>query len=151
MKITKKGEYALKALLCLVEVYPHKTRSLREIAQREKLPLKFLEQIMMILKRHGIVQSTKGKLGGYCLAEPPAEITLGKIIRAVEGPLAPIANAEEIQKSIHRDERHAGLYLALLEVRNAISEILDKTTLEDIYEKSLELMRSKPTYSMYYI
>jgi Rrf2 family protein len=151
MKITKRGEYGLRALLALACVSGQKTLSLREISIQEKLPVKFLEQIMMILKRSNFVESVKGKHGGYSLSRPPEEITVGEIIRAIDGPLAPVANAAEIEKRIHREDRHAGLYSTFLDVRNAISEILDHKSLADICAKSLELARSKPEKQMYYI
>lgn len=151
MKITKRGEYALRALLALALVYDQRTLSLRELSEKERLPVKFLEQIMMVLKRAGLVESVKGKHGGYSLSRPPAAITLGQVIRTADGPLSPIATAEEIQKRIRLNERHVGLYCALLDVRNAISEILDKKTLADVCAKSLELAREKSSRPMYYI
>ena len=151
MKLTKRGEYGLRALLALVQVYGQRTLSLRAISSQEKLPVKFLEQIMMTLKRNNLVESVKGKHGGYSLARPPQEIMVGAVIRAVDGPLAPLANAREIEKRIQRDESHPGLYSILLDVRNAISEILDHKSLADICTKSLELARSKPKRQMYYI
>ena len=151
MKITKRGEYALKALLALAFVYGQKTLSLREISGQEKLPVKFLEQIMMVLKRSELVQSIKGKHGGYSLSRPPEEIAVGEVIRVVDGPLAPVATAQEIERRIQREERHPGLYSILLDVRNAISEILDHKSLADICTKSLELTRSSSTRQMYYI
>ena len=151
MKITKKGEYALRALLDLSFIYNERTLNLREIAKQEKIPHKFLEQIMMLLKKTGFVQSVQGKYGGYLLARPPKHITLGEIIRAVEGPLSPIGTAAEIKKKIQSQSQHSGLYFIFLEVRNAISEILDKKTLADVCDKSLELTGSKSPYQMYYI
>lgn len=151
MKITKRGEYALRALMALALVYEQKTLSLREISVKEGLPVKFLEQIMTVLKRAGFVQSLKGKHGGYSLSRSPKEITLGQVIRAVDGPLAPIGTASGIRKQIEKRDRHVGLYVTFLEVRDAIAEILDRTTLADIYEKSLELAHSDPLHQMYYI
>jgi Rrf2 family protein len=151
MKITKRGEYALKALLVLCSVYDERTLSLREISEQEKLPLKFLEQIMMVVKRTGLVRSIKGKHGGYALARPPREITLGEIIRAVDGPLAPVGTAGEIARRIESGSGHPGLYSILLDVRNAISEILDKQTLADVCERSRELRLTKASGRMYYI
>jgi len=151
MKITKKGEYALRALLALAFVHGQRMLSLREISEQEDLPVKFLEQIMIILKRGGFVQSVKGKHGGYSLSRAPAEITAGEVIRAVDGPLAPIETAEEIRRHIQRDDHHPGLYATLLDVRNAISEVLDHKSLADICSKSLELARSRPKKQMYFI
>ena len=152
MKITKKGEYALRSLLALASIYEsERAVAVRGIAEEEKLPIKFLEQIMMVLKQAGLVRSSKGKGGGYTLSRHPREITLGEIIRTVDGPLAPISTASEIQKKIRKNDRDAGLYVTLLEVRNAICEILDKKTLADVLEKSFELAWSEPANQMYYI
>lgn len=151
MKLTKKGEYGLRALLALSFVYDERTLNLREISTQEKIPYKFLEQIMMLLKKTGFVQSAKGKFGGYSLSRSPKKITLGEIIRAVEGPLSPIGTVEEIKKRIRSEEQHPGLYDSLLDVRNAIALILDEKTLWDVCQKSLELTGSKSIYQMYYI
>ena len=151
MKITKKGEYALKTLLALSSVYDERTLALREIAREEKIPFKFLEQIMILLKKTHFVTSVQGKFGGYSLARSPKEITLGEIIRAVEGPLSPLGTVQEIKRKIQSEERHPGLYQALLEVRDAIAEILDQKTLAEICEKSFQLSGSKSPYQMYYI
>ena len=152
MKISKKGEYALRSLLVLASNYEGgETLTLREIAERDKLPFKFLEQIMMDLKRAELVQSTKGKYGGYVLSRNPKEITLGEIIRVIDGPLAPILTAEEMEERIESGEKHAGLYAILLDVRNAISKILDTRTLADMLEISLERASFKRGGTMYYI
>ena len=151
MKITKKGEYALKALLALAFVHGERTLSLRQISKQEKISYKFLEQIMISLKKTGFIKSIQGKFGGYSLARSPKNITLGEIIRAVEGPLSPIGTVAEIKKQIRSEDQHPGLYCALLDVRNAIAEILDNKTLADICEKSLELTGSKSPHQMYYI
>ncbi len=150
MKITKKGEYALEALLDLAFLYGQKTLTLRELSVKNRIPYKFLEQIMMILKRHGFVESSKGKFGGYALARSPKTITLGEIIRAVEGSLSPLATTPEIRKRAKQD-KHPGLYVTFLEVRNAIADILDQNTLADVCDKSLALSASKSPYHMYYI
>ncbi len=150
MKITKKGEYALEALLDLASFYGEKTLTLRELSVKNRIPYKFLEQIMMILKRHGFVESLKGKFGGYTLARSPKTITLGEVIRAVEGSLSPLATTPEIKKRAKQD-KHPGLYVTFLEVRNAIAGILDQNTLADVCDKSLELSGSKSSYQMYYI
>ena len=151
MKITKRGEYAIRSLLALSHTYGQKTLSLRQIAEHEKLPVKFLEQIMMTLKQGRIVESVKGKHGGYSLRRSPDKITLGEIIRMIDGPLAPIGTAKEMEKQMQKEELHPGLYFVLLQVRNAISKILDKITLADVCEKSSEINRSRRSSPMYYI
>lgn len=150
MKITKKGEYALEALLDLAFLYGEKTLTLRELSAKNRIPYKFLEQIMMILKRHGFIESSKGKFGGYSLARSPKNITLGEVIRAIEGSLSPIATTTEMKKRT-KEDKHPGLFFTFLEVRNAIADILDQTTLADICDKSLELCGSKSNNQMYYI
>ena len=151
MKLTKKGEYSLKALLALTSTYGQKPLHLHEISSQENIPYKFLEQIMILLRRSGLVTSVKGKNGGYVLSKQPSQTTLGEIIRAIEGPLAPIGTAAEIREKMDKDERHAGLYSVLLDVRNAVSKILDQKTLADVYEKTLEASLAKSHYQMYYI
>ena len=151
MKLTKRGEYGLRVLLALSRAYGQRTLSLRQISVDERLPVKFLEQIMMILKRARLVESVKGKHGGYSLARSPESITVGEVIRFVDGPLAPFATADEIKRLIQKDSHHPGLYAVLLDVRNAISEILDHKSLADICTKSLELTSSRASNRMYYI
>ena len=151
MKLTKRGEYGLRVLLALSRAYGQKTLSLRQISVDERLPVKFLEQIMMILKRARLVESVKGKHGGYSLARSPESITVGEVIRVVDGPLAPFATSDEIKRLIQKDNHHPGLYAVLLDVRNAISEILDHKSLADICTKSLELTGSRESNRMYYI
>lgn len=151
MKITKKGEYGLHALLALANAYGLKTLSLREISGYERIPYKFLEQIMALLRKTGLVHSIKGKFGGYSLSCPPKQITVAQIVRAIEGPVSPLETEVEIKKRIQTEDRHPGLYSILLDVRNAVSEILDQTTLADVCEKSQEMMGSKSGDTMYYI
>ncbi len=155
MKLSKRGEYAIRALLGLAYAYkinPFSRKQLKLISEREEIPYKFLEQIMSSLKNGGLVKSQKGKHGGYVLANPPEKITLGEVIRLMDGPLAPAGNAEEIRGVIERGERNAGIYSILLEVRNAIAAILDNTTLEDVYQRTQELWRDrKSQHAMYYI
>ncbi len=154
MRLSKKGEYAIKALQTLTFSYKDKSNQhlhLREIAGREDIPVKFLEHIMAALKRGGVVKSEKGKGGGYILARSPDEITLGEVIRLMDGPLSPIASADEIKEMIRRGDRDSGIYSFLLDVRDAVSQVLDKATLEDLYTRNMELSRAKKTYAMYHI
>ena len=139
MKLSKRGEYALKAMLMLGERYGRGIVQLQEIAKQEHIPLKFLESIMADLKRARIVTSTKGRAGGYELSRDPREIAIGWIVRVVDGPLAPISNRNEIEKMLQSARRHQALYEMLLKVRDSVSEILDKTTISDLIEREQEL------------
>lgn len=110
---------------------------IKDISQREKIPAKFLEQILLTLKNAGIVHSKMGIGGGYYLARLPDEITLGQVIRVLDGPLAPIRCVSQMayEPCGCPDEATCGLRLSMLEVRNAIAEILDHTTLADVIQK----------------
>ena len=114
-----------------------------ELASKEKLPIKFLEQIFTQLKAAGYVSSRRGKFGGYSLARPMNQIKFGAVIRLIDGPLAPIRCVS--QTSYARcscpDETHCGLRILMFDVRNAISTILDRYTLADIVEITLRKYR----------
>ncbi len=114
-----------------------------ELAAKEKLPVKFLEQIFAQLKSAGYVESRRGKFGGYSLARPMKRIKFGEVIRMIDGPLAPIRCVS--QTSYARcscpDETHCGLRILMFDVRNAISTILDRYTLADIVEITLRKYR----------
>lgn len=145
MKLSKRGEYALRSLINLGIAY-EVGRSLvqvSEMAEKEKLPIKFLEQILQALKEAGVVMSARGKFGGYRLAKPPREITIGHVVRLMDGPLAPIGCVSQTayEKCSCPDEVHCGLRMLMLDVRNAISGILDRYTLADVVEVTLRKLR----------
>jgi Rrf2 family protein len=145
MKLSKKGEYALRSLINL-GIAAEVKRSLvqvTELAEFEQLPVKFLEQIMQALKEGGFVQSQRGKFGGYRLAKPARSITIGEVVRMVDGPLAPIGCVSQTayEPCTCPDEAHCGLRMLMLDVRNAIAGILDRYTLADVVEITLRKMR----------
>lgn len=131
MKLSKRGEYGLKALIDLAAEDTADVIRIRELAEREQIPVKFLEQILLTLKNAGLLQSRRGAQGGYYLARPPEEITLGQIVRTLDGPLAPIRCVSQMayERCVCDNEATCGLRLVMLDVRNAISDILDETTL----------------------
>jgi len=110
---------------------------IKEIAEREHIPAKFLEQILLSLKNAGMLHSKMGVGGGYYLARPAAEISLGSIVRVLDGPLAPINCVSQMayEPCGCPDEETCGLRLVMLDVRNAISDILDNTTLADVGDR----------------
>ncbi len=145
MKLSKRGEYGIKALIDLASGDAAASRSseprvvqIREIAEREKIPVKFLEQILLTLKNAGILHSRLGVSGGYYLARPADEITLGQIVRTLDGTLAPIRCVSHIayERCVCPDEEACGLRLVMGDVRNAIADILDNTTLADVARRS---------------
>jgi Rrf2 family protein len=145
MKLSKRGEYALRALIDLgiASELGWPMLQVSELATKEKLPVKFLEQIFTQLKAGGYVKSRRGKFGGYSLARPMSRIKFGAVIRSIEGPLAPIRCVS--QTSYARcscpDEIHCGLRMLMFDVRNAISTVLDRFTLADIVEITLRKYR----------
>ena len=136
MKVSKKGEYGLRALCHLAERHGEGVVQIREIARLESIPSKFLEGILLQMKAAGIVRSRRGIDGGYALARPPEEIVLAEVIRLLDGPLAPMGSAAELRELMHRSPRHAGFYEVLMEVRNAAAAILDRTTLKEVVERN---------------
>jgi Rrf2 family protein len=135
MNLSKRGEYGIKALIHLASVDdPRDVVQIHEIAEREQIPVKFLEQILLTLKNAGLLHSRLGAGGGYYLARPAGEITLGQIVRILDGPLAPIRCVSQMayERCVCPDEATCGLRLAMLEVRNAIADILDHKTLADV-------------------
>jgi Rrf2 family protein len=145
VKLSKRGEYALRALIDLgiASELGWPMLQISELASKEKLPIKFLEQIFTQLKSAGYVASRRGKFGGYSLARPMSRIKFGAVIRLIDGPLAPIRCVS--QTSYARcscpDENHCGLRMLMFDVRNAISTILDRYTLADIVEITLRKYR----------
>ena len=145
MKLSKKGEYALRSLINL-GIAAEVGRSLLQVsalAAHEQLPVKFLEQILQTLKEAGLVESARGKFGGYRLAKPMKEITIGQVVRLIDGPLAPIGCVSQTaySKCSCPDEEHCGLRMLMLDVRNAIAGILDRYTLADVVEVTLRKLR----------
>jgi Rrf2 family protein len=145
MRLTKRGEYALRALIDLgiAQEAGRELVQISEIADYEHIPIKFLEAILVDLKELGFLESKRGKHGGYFLARPMDSIMLGTVIRKVEGPLAPIGCVSQnfYEKCSCPDEDHCGLRMLMLDVRNAIADILDKYSLAQVVEITLRKMR----------
>jgi Rrf2 family protein len=138
MKLSRKGEYALRALICLGlgEAFGRKQLRVGEIAASDNIPEKFLEQIMNDLRDGGFVEGQRGRHGGYRLTRPADQISLGQVIRLIEGPLAPVACASHTayERCSCPDEANCGLRMLMLDVRNAISDILDRHTLSSVVQ-----------------
>lgn len=140
MKLTKRSEYGLRAMIdmaCWETENGTKFIQIKDIAQREKIPAKFLEQILLTLKNAGLINSRMGINGGYYLSKPLSEITLGQIIRVLDGPLAPIRCVSQMayEPCGCPDEETCGLRLIMFDVRAAISNILDRTTLAQVVQR----------------
>ncbi len=133
--ISRKTKYGLRALIYLAKEYKKGPVLISNIAKKEKIPQKFLEFILLDLKKNGILESKKGKGGGYFLATDPEKTYLGNIVRVLDGPLAPVSC---VSQTAYRkcedclDENCCGIKLIMKDVRDAIANILDQTTLEDV-------------------
>lgn len=137
--LTKKGKYGLKALVHLARSEPGKAVQVAEIAARENISKKFLDAIMRDLKNAGFVRSWKGPGGGFALSRPADEIVIGPVVRALDGPLAPIACASRTAFQPCDDcgdLSTCSVRIVMTEVRDAMAEVLDRTTLADMLQKS---------------
>ncbi len=147
MRLTKKGEYALRTLIRLgtAEKLGEGVISVSSLAEQEHLPFKFLEAILFELRGAGYVESLRGKHGGARLAKPMKSIKMGDIVRLIDGKLAPIgcASETEYEKCTCPDEVHCGLRMLMIDVRNAIANILDRYTLDHVVEVTLRKQEQK--------
>jgi Rrf2 family protein len=137
-QLSKRTQYSLRALYALAENYGAGPMLIAQLAEDEAIPKKFLEQILLSLKSFGLVKSKKGKGGGYLLATPPDQVTLASLIRRIEGPIAPLPCASETQfRKCDEcvDIETCGTRIVMREVRDAMAEILERTTLASVCRK----------------
>lgn len=132
--LNKKTQYALQALQYLAERQEQGPVLISEISQAKKIPLKFLENILLELKKEGILASKKGKGGGYLLAMPPDKIPLARIIRLIHGPIAmlPCVSLYFYERCANCDEDNCGLHDTMIQVRDATLRILEGKTVADL-------------------
>src|SRR6476646_710757 len=128
--LSKKAQYAFRALTHLVEKYDHGPVLISEISRKKKVPLKFLENILLELKKAGVLESKKGKGGGYYFAVSPAEVPMAKIIRLLDGPIAllPCVSLNFYERCKNCDEKSCGLHDMMVMVRDATLKVLEKKT-----------------------
>jgi Rrf2 family protein len=131
MKITYKGDYALKTILDLSLHYGNGVVTIHELAKRADIPIKFLEQVLLDLKRGGFVESRRGKIGGYMLARPPSGIRLGEVIRFIDGPIEPIACAGRSYSGC-RDIYRCIFRRIWRDITRATSDMVDGLTFEEL-------------------
>jgi len=143
VKISRRGLYALRALLVLAENAPGKVVTIAAVSAGQAIPQKFLESILVTLKNARLVESVRGAQGGYRLKRPAAEITLGEVVRLMDGPLAPLGDAAELRRLAEADRAHPGLFRVLLDVRDAAARILDGTSLADVAARNRKLVRQR--------
>ena len=143
MKLTVRGEYALRALIALGREQQERrgVLSAQEIADAHNIPKRFLDQILGDLRDAGIVESRRGVAGGYRLRRPASEFTLAELVRTLEGPLAPVRCVSErsYEKCSCPNEERCALRSVMREVRDAVAGVLEQTTLATLSERAREL------------
>jgi Rrf2 family protein len=148
MKLSVRGEYALRALIVLGLNYEQPVVQIQAISKLQNIPKRFLEQILNELKSAGIVESRRGVAGGYRLRRAPEEVTLAEVIRYIEGPLAPVRCVSErfYERCTCPDESNCGIRSVMKEVREAIVKILESVTLAQLCERvrSLQGAQASP-------
>jgi Rrf2 family protein len=132
--ISQKAKYALRALVALARADQEKSLLISEIAETYEIPKKFLEQILLVLKHHGLVRSKRGKFGGYMLLKRPEDITFGRVLRIVDGPIAPLPCLSKIayrKCDDCRSESDCEIRRVFAVVADSTRHILDNSTLAD--------------------
>jgi Rrf2 family protein len=141
MKITYKGDYALKTILDLALHYGNSPVTIHKLAKRADIPLKFLEQILLDLKSGGFVESKRGKIGGYLLARSPSQIKLGEVVRFIDGPIEPITCVDKGYKGCG-DINRCILRSIWVQITEATARIIDGITFEDLVKRTKSLSRN---------
>lgn len=137
MRISKKAEYALRALVAMARTTA-RSSSIHELASSERIPIKFLEQILLALRRAGILNSKRGVGGGYTLVRPPEDIRIGEVIAVFDGQIAPVPCAAErpTESCSCPDPRTCPLRLMMTDIRRDLATLLDERTLDDMLRLS---------------
>jgi Rrf2 family protein len=132
--LSRKAQYAFRALTHLVDKFEEGPILISEISKKKRIPLKFLENILLELKKAGVLESKKGKGGGYYIKESPKKTTIASVIRIVDGPIAllPCVSLNFYQRCKNCDEKNCGLHDIMENVRDATLHVLEKKTLDDL-------------------
>jgi Rrf2 family protein len=132
--LSKKAQYAFRALTHLVDKYQQGPVLISEISRKKRIPIKFLENILLELKKAEILESKKGKGGGYFISKNPSKVSVASVIRIVDGPIAmlPCVSLYFYQKCKNCDEHNCGLHSIMEKVRDATLSILESKTLQDL-------------------
>lgn len=152
MKLSLRGEYALRSLVVLGLNYGKNVLRIQTISEQQNIPKRFLEQILNDLKSAGIVESRRGMAGGYRLSKPPEQISLATVIRHIEGPLAPVSCVSEkfYSRCSCPDESKCSIRSVMKDVREAIVQILEGVTVAELCQRARQL-EGQPANPMDYI
>jgi Rrf2 family protein len=144
MKLSLRGEYALRALLVLGLNYEQPVVRIQAISEQQNIPKRFLEQILSDLKSAGVVQSRRGVAGGYRLARRPDQITLAEVVRHIEGALAPVSCVSErfYEKCSCPDEARCAIRSVMKEIHEAIVKVAERVTISELCERWRNLQQT---------
>ena len=131
MKISKKAEYAMRAVLAIARCPHARPVQIGELSETETIPVKFLEQILLSLKKAGLLRSKRGAGGGYSLERQPGDITLGMILELIDGPFEPLGIDRDGGSSV---SRNVGLERCFGELRQLVNEHLESHTIQDLLD-----------------
>lgn len=152
MKLSKKSDYALRAMIHLSMNYKNGAVQIKEISAKEKIPQKFLENILLTLRKVGILNSRIGLKGGYELARSPDLITLGEVIRVLDGAIAPVDCVSKISYKPCSEEVTCVIRGVMMDIRNAIADVLDTMTFADMCKRVKDSLEKRTndvlTYSI---
>ena len=137
MKLSRKSDYALRALFTLVEHYGKGPLSIRELAERNDIPKRFLEQIMLDMKSQKWVESLAGRDGGFMLAKSPEQISMGQVVRHFDGILAPISCVSTSHYEPCTQESVCRFRRVMLDIRNYVSRLMDGATLASVFKEPI--------------
>ncbi len=149
MKLSRRSDYALRALFNLADRYQQGPVSIRELAERNDIPRRFLEQIMLDLKAKGWVRSIAGRDGGFELAVSPEELSMGQVVRLFDGLLSPIGCVSVSSYEPCTQESHCRFRRVLLEIRNFTSQLMEKASLAKVMRG--EPVRREEVFQMAFI
>lgn len=138
MRLSTRGRYGLKAMYQLAIHYGEGPVALKQIADKENLSENYLEQLVSQLRREGLLKSVRGAQGGYMLAMPPNEITVGNVLRVLEGNLAPADCIIEEDYECEKEENCITKFV-WIKIKESIDEVVDSITLQDMLDKSIEV------------
>lgn len=150
MKLSKKSDYALRAMIYLSMNYQRGTVQIKEISKKERIPQKFLENILLTLRKGGILNSKMGLKGGYELARSPDLITLGEVIRALDGALAPVDCVSQLSYKPCAEEVNCVIRSVMMDVRNAIADVLDTMTFADMCKRAKDSLEKTDSNALTY-
>jgi Rrf2 family protein len=151
VKVSRRCEYALRALLEMTDRVEEGPLRIEEIARRQRIPKNFLANLLVHLKRGRFVQSKKGPDGGYSLARPARKITVGEVVRFVDGPIAPIQCVSRALGEHCELEGDCGYFPVWKRVRDAVAEIVDATTIADVADEHRRVVAQRQRAIMYHI